>query len=100
MNIKPLNDIIIFDKLNEEKKTKTGIIIPEAATQTHFMKGKVVAVGPGIVIKRGFEEVEFVPMDVQVGETIVALKNACTEIELEGHKYYMVAQAQALTRIV
>jgi len=100
MNIKPLNDVIIFEKMSEEKKTETGIIIPEATSNTRFFKGKVVAVGPGIVIRRGFEEIEFVPMDVQVGETIVASKQSCTEIELEGHKYYMVSQAQALTRIV
>jgi len=96
MNIKPLNDVIFFKKLSEEKKTESGIIIPELATKSDFIKGEVVAVGTGQVIQRGMEEIERVPMYVKVGEIIVAPKRACTKIELEGQEYYIVTQAQAI----
>ena len=83
MNLKPLSNHLFIEPLDEEKKTKSGIVLPETAEKERPIKGKVLSVGPG---KRG-ENGEVVPMAVKVGDTVLFKKYGPDEIEIEGKKY-------------
>jgi len=62
MKIKPLSDRIVVIRVEEEKKTKGGILIPDTAKEKP-QEGKVIAVGPGKVNEKG----ERIPLDVKKG---------------------------------
>jgi chaperonin GroES len=83
MNFKPLSNHVFLEPLEEEKTTKSGIVIPETAEKEKPIKGKVLAVGPGKLNEKG----ERVPMSVKVGDTVLFKKYGPDEIELEGKKY-------------
>ncbi len=83
MNFKPLSNHLFLEGLEEEKTTKSGIIIPETAEKEKPMKGKVLATGPGKLNEKG----ERVPMSVKVGDVVLFKKYGPDEIEIEGKKY-------------
>ncbi len=91
MKIKPLHDRVIVKRLEEEEKTKGGIIIPDTAKETP-VEGRVVAVGPG----RKDENGKLVPMDVKEGDTVIFSKYAGTEIKLEGEEYLIMREEDIL----
>jgi len=82
MNLKPLSNHILIQPVEDEKITKSGIVIPENASEKPT-KGKVVAVGPG---KRN-EKGELLPMSVKVGDLVLFKKYGPDEIEVDGVKY-------------
>ena len=79
MNIRPLHDRIIVERLEEETTTAAGIIIPDTAKEKP-QQGKVVAVGKGKVTEDG----KVLPMDVKVGDKVLFGKYAGTDIKIEG----------------
>lgn len=81
--IKPLGNHIFLEIGEDEKKTKSGIFIPETAAQEKPTMGKVVAMGPGKHNDRG----ERIPMTVKVGDTVLFKKYGMDEIEIHGKKY-------------
>jgi chaperonin GroES len=83
MNFKPLSNHLFLEPLEEEKTTKSGIVIPDSAEKERPTRGKVVAVGEG---KRN-EKGEITPMSVKVGDTVLFKKYGPDEVELEGKKY-------------
>ncbi len=83
MNLKPLSNRLILEALEDEKMTKSGIVIPETAEKERPTRGKVVAVGPGKVNDDG----KVTPMSVKVGDTVLFKKYGPDEIEVEGKKY-------------
>ena len=83
MQFKPLSNHLFLEPLEEEKTTKSGIVIPDSAEKERPTRGKVVAVGPG---KRN-EKGEVVPMSVKVGDTVLFKKYGPDEVELDGKKY-------------
>jgi chaperonin GroES len=83
MNFKPLSNHLFLEPLEEEKTTKSGIVIPDSAEKERPTKGKVVAVGEG---KRN-EKGEIAPMSVKVGDTVLFKKYGPDEVELDGKKY-------------
>lgn len=83
MNFKPLSNHLFLEPLDEEKKTKGGIVLPDTAEKEKPIKGKVLAVGPG---KRG-EDGRVQPMSVKVGDVVLFKKYGPDEIEMEGKKY-------------
>lgn len=83
MNIKPLSNHIFLKPVEEEKTTKTGIVLPETVEKEKPMKGKVMAVGPGKLNEKG----ERVPMSVKVGDKVLFKKYGPDEVEVEGEKY-------------
>lgn len=83
MNFKPLSNHLFLEPVEEEKTTKSGIVLPETAEKERPVKAKVVAVGPG---KRN-EKGETVPMAVKIGDTVLFKKYGPDEFELEGKKY-------------
>lgn len=83
MNFKPLSNHLFLEPLEEEKTTKSGIVIPDSAEKERPTRGKVIAVGEG---KRN-EKGEIVPMSVKVGDTVLFKKYGPDEVELDGKKY-------------
>ena len=83
MNLKPLNDHIFLEPLEEEKTTKSGIVLPETAEKEKPIKGRVVAVGPGKLDEKG----KRVPMSVKVGDKVLFKKYGPDELEVDGKKY-------------
>jgi len=91
MNIRPLHDRIIVERIEEETKTAGGIIIPDTAKEKPQM-GNVVAVGKG----KSTEDGKVLPMDVKVGDKILFGKYAGTEIKVEGKEYLMMREDDVL----
>ena len=83
MEFKPLSNHLFLEPLEEEKTTKSGIVLPDTAEEEKPIKGKVLAVGPGKANDKG----ERVPMSVKVGDIVLFKKYGPDEIELDGKKY-------------
>ena len=83
MNLKPLSNHLFIEPIEEEKITKSGIVIPETAEKEKPIKGKVVSVGPGKLNEKG----ERIPMTVKIGDTVLFKKYGPDEIEIDGKKY-------------
>ena len=88
MNFKPLSNRVFIEPLEEEKTTKSGIVLPYPAEKKKHEKekrvrGKILATGPGKLNEKG----ERVPMSVKIGDTVLFKKYGPDEIEIEGKKY-------------
>ena len=83
MNFKPLSNRVFLEPLEEEKVTKSGIVLPDSAEKEKPIKGKVLAIGPGKLNDQG----ERVPMAVKVGDVVLFKKYGPDEVEIEGKKY-------------
>lgn len=79
MSLRPLHDRVIVKRLEEEKKSAGGIIIPDNAAEKP-MRGKVIAVGAG---KRA-DDGKLMPMDVKEGDTVLFGKYSGTEVKVDG----------------
>jgi chaperonin GroES len=88
--VKPLHDRMIVKRLPEETQTKGGIIIPDTAKEKP-QQGKVVAVGPG---KR--EDGTIVPLGVKAGDTVLFVKYAGTEFQLDGDEHLILREEDVL----
>ncbi|MDP3729610.1 MAG: co-chaperone GroES [bacterium] len=92
MNIQPLNDRIFLEAVDEEKKTKSGIVLPDTAEKEKPIRGKVVAVGPGKLDDKGNR----IPLSVKVGDLVLFKKYGPDEIEVDGKKYLVGEEADIL----
>jgi chaperonin GroES len=86
MKIKPLQDRIIVKRIEEEDKTKGGIIIPDA------QEGKVIAVGDGKVLDNG----QKFALTVKVGDKILFGKYSGTEIKIDGEEHLIMREDDVL----
>ncbi len=91
MKIRPLQDRVIVKRVEEEEKTKGGIIIPDTAKEKPI-EGKVVAVGKGKVREDGKVQ----PLDVKKGNRILFGKYAGTEIKIEGEEHLIMREDDIL----
>jgi chaperonin GroES len=91
MKIKPLHDRIILKRLEEEEKTKGGIIIPDTAKEKPI-EGKVIAVGDGKVKEDGTK----LPMELKVGDRVLFAKYAGTEVKIDGEEHLMMKEDDVL----
>lgn len=91
MNIRPLHDRIIVERIEEETVTAGGLIIPDSAKEKP-QQGKVIAAGKGKVTEDG----KLLGMDVKVGDRILFGKYAGTEIKVEGKEYLMMREDDVL----
>jgi len=91
MKIRPLQDRIIVKRVQEEEKTKGGIIIPDTAKEKPI-EGKVIAVGNGKVLEDG----KVRPLDVKAGDRILFSKYAGTEIKIDGEEHLMMREEDIL----
>ena len=83
MNLKPLSNHIFIEAIEEEKISKSGIVLPDTAEKEKPVKGRIVAAGPGKLNEKG----ERIPMSVKVGDTVLFKKYGPDEFELDGKKY-------------
>ncbi|MBP1683987.1 MAG: chaperonin Cpn10 [Deltaproteobacteria bacterium] len=91
MKIRPLQDRVIVQRIEEEEKTKGGIIIPDTAKEKP-QEGKVIAVGKGKVSDEG----KVMPLSVKAGDKILFGKYAGTEVKLEGKDYLIMREDDIL----
>jgi chaperonin GroES len=91
MNIRPLGDRILVKRIQEEEKTKGGIIIPDTAKEKP-QEGRVVAVGKGKTTEDG----KLLPPDVKAGDRILFGKYAGSEIKLEGEEHLILREDDIL----
>lgn len=90
----PLGDRIAVSILTE-KKTASGIIIPDTASKERPEQGIVVAAGPG----RFADDGKRIPMQVKVGDTVVFSKYGPDEVKIDGSSYYILREEQVLAVI-
>ncbi len=83
MQFKPLSNHIFIEPVEEEQRTKSGIVIPDTAEKEKPVKGRVTAVGAGKIKDNG----ERIPMSVKVGDMVLFKKYGPDEVEIDGKKY-------------
>ena len=79
MNIRPLHDRVVVRRMEEERTTAGGIVIPDSATEKPS-RGEIVAAGNGKVTDSG----EVRPLDVKIGDKVLFGKYSGTEIKIDG----------------
>jgi chaperonin GroES len=91
MNLKPLHDRVLVERVNSEDKTKGGIIIPDTA-QEKPMEGKVLAVGGGARNENG----QIVALDVKKGDRILFGKWSGTEVKMDGKELLIMKESDIM----
>ena len=91
MKIRPLQDRIIVRRIEEEEKTKGGIIIPDSAREKP-MEGEIIAVGSGKVLDNGTKQ----PMEVKAGDRVLFGKYSGTEVKIEGVDHLIMREDDIL----
>jgi chaperonin GroES len=91
MKFRPLQDRVLIRRVEQEAKTRGGIIIPDTAKEKP-MEGEVVAVGPGA---RG-EDGKLHPLDVKAGDRVLLGKWSGTEIKLEGEDLMIMKESDIM----
>jgi chaperonin GroES len=91
MKIRPLQDRIIVQRIEEEEKTAGGIIIPDTAKEKPQI-GKVIAAGNG----RKTEDGKVIPMDVKKGDKVLFSKYAGSEVKLDGEEFLIMKEDDIL----
>lgn len=87
MNLRPLHDRVIVKRLEEEKKSAGGIIIPDQAAEKP-VRGEVLAVGSG---KRG-DDGKVTPVDLKVGDVVLFGKYSGSEVKVDGKEYVVMRE--------
>jgi chaperonin GroES len=91
MKIRPLQDRIIVKRIEEEEKTKGGIIIPDSAKEKPS-QGKVIAVGSGKVTDDGKK----IPMEIKVGDRVLFGKYSGSEVKIEEEEHLILREDEVI----
>ena len=91
MNVRPLHDRLIVQRIEEGEQKIGGIIIPDAAKEKP-QQGKVIAAGAG----KSKDDGKRIPMDVKSGDTILFGKYSGQEIKLDGEEYLIMREDEVL----
>jgi len=91
MKIRPLQDRVIVKRVDEEQKTKGGIIIPDTAKEKPI-EGIIVAVGKGAIQKNG----EIRPLEVKKGDRVLFGKYSGTDIKIDGEEHLIMREEDIL----
>lgn len=91
MNIRPLQDRVLVKRVDEEEKTKGGILIPDSAREKP-MEGRVVAVGNGKILENGTK----VNPEVKSGDRVLFGKYAGTEVKIDGEEHLILREDDIL----
>jgi chaperonin GroES len=91
MKIKPINDRVVVERLEDEEKTSGGIIIPDSAKEKP-QEGKVVSVGPGKVADHG----DRLPLQVGAGDRVLFSKYAGNDVKIDGVDYIIMREDDIL----
>jgi chaperonin GroES len=88
MQFRPLHDRVVVRRIEQEEKTKGGIIIPDTAKEKP-QEGEILAVGPGTRDEQGRVH----PLDVKVGDRVLFGKWSGTEIKLDGVDFLVMKES-------
>ena len=91
MKFRPLHDRVVVKRVDEDTKTKGGIIIPETA-QEKPMQGKIIAVGPGARDESG----KLVPLDVKKGDTVLFGKWSGSKVKIDGDELLIMKESDIM----
>ncbi len=91
MKIRPLQDRVLVKRIEEEEKTKGGIIIPDTAKEKPQM-GEIMAAGKGKVTDDG----KVMPLDVKKGDKVLFSKYAGSEVKVEGEELLIMREDDIL----
>jgi chaperonin GroES len=91
MKFRPLHDRVVVKRVEQEEKTKGGIIIPDTAKEKP-QEGEVIAVGPGARNEDG----EIVPLDVKAGDRVLFGKWSGTEVKIDGEELLIMKESDLL----
>ena len=91
MKFRPLHDRVVVKRVEEDTKTKGGIIIPETA-QEKPMQGEVIAVGAGARDESG----KIVALDVKAGDRVLFGKLSGTEVKIDGTEYLIMKESDIM----
>jgi len=94
MKIRPLHDRLIVKRLEEEERTKGGIIIPDTAKEKPI-EGRVIAVGDGKIAEEGRK----ISMEIKKGDRVLFAKYAGTEVKIDGEEHLMMKEEDILAII-
>jgi len=94
MNIRPLHDRVVVRRMEEERTSAGGIVIPDSATEKPS-QGEVVAVGNGKILENGNVR----PLDLKVGDKVLFSKYGGTEVKVEGEEL-LVMREDDITAVV
>ena len=94
MKIRPLHDRVIVKRLEEERTSPGGIVIPDTATEKPI-QGKVIAVGKGKILEDGHVR----PLDVKVGDKILFGKYSGTEVKVDGEDLLVMREEDVMAII-
>ncbi len=87
MKVRPLHDRVIVKRLEEERTSPGGIVIPDTAAEKPI-RGKVTAVGHGKILENG----EVRPLDVRVGDEVLFGKYSGTEVKVDGEELLVMRE--------
>lgn len=90
--LRPLEDRLVVEAMEENEKTISGIIIPDTVSKEKPQKGKVLAVGLGKFDNNG----KRVPMEIKVGDIVLFTKYGPTEVKVEGKELLVLNQSDVL----
>ena len=91
MKFRPLHDRVVLKRVEDDTKTKGGIIIPETA-QEKPMQGEIIAVGPGARDESG----KIAPLDVKKGDRVLFGKWSGTEVKIDGTEYLIMKESDIM----
>jgi chaperonin GroES len=91
MKFRPLHDRVVVRRIEEDSKSKGGIIIPDTAKEKPI-QGEIVGVGPGSRDETG----KLQPLDVKAGDTVLFGKWSGTEVTIEGTEYLIMKESDIL----
>ena len=94
MKIRPLHDRVIIRRMEEERTSPGGIVIPDSATEKPI-KGEVIAVGNGKVLENG----EIRALDLKAGDKVLFGKYSGTEVKVEGDELLVMKEDEVMAVI-
>ncbi len=87
MNIRPLHDRVVVRRMEEEKTSAGGIVIPDSATEKPI-RGEIIAVGNGAITDSGTVRA----LDIAVGDTVIFGKYSGTEVKIDGDDFLVMRE--------
>ena len=94
MNIRPLHDRVVIKRMEEDRTSPGGIVIPDTAAEKPG-KGEVVAVGNGKILENG----EIRPLDLKAGDKVLFGKYSGTEVKVEGEELLVMREDDVMAVI-
>ena len=91
MKVRPLGDRVLVKRIEEEEKSKGGIIIPDTAKEKP-QEGRVIAVGAGKTLDDG----KLVPLEVKTGDEVLFSEYSGSDIKLDGEEHLILREADIL----